>query len=204
LAFNHAAVPKGPVATARSYEQRLCRLVEESAELMKALRAVGSLGLPSWCIGAGVIRSLVWDALHDRPEPTLTIDVDVAYFDADVSSTFDDQLQVRLSDLIPDIRWDVVNQARVHEWLVGDDGQPVMPLTSLEDGVATWPEFATCVGVYLDGDHAIRVIAPYGLSDLFDLLVRHNPRRASAATYMERVKTKRFERRWPRLRICMP
>lgn len=85
MEFKHAAVPTSPATEARSYEQRLRSLVEESAELMAALRAVGSLGLPSWCIGAGVIRSMVWDALHDRPQPSLTTEVDVAYFDANAA-----------------------------------------------------------------------------------------------------------------------
>jgi hypothetical protein len=35
-------------------------------------------------------------------------------------------------------------------------------------------------------------IAPHGLEDLFHLRVRHNPIRASAAMFSERVKSKRF------------
>ena len=39
-------------------------MVTASDELMAALRVVRSLGLRSWCIGAGAIRSLIWDTLH--------------------------------------------------------------------------------------------------------------------------------------------
>lgn len=187
-----------------SNEQRLCNLVAASGQLMGLLRTVRSLGLSSWCIGAGVIRSLVWDALHGFQDLSKVADVDVAYFDADAGLDQEAELQERLSLLAPHIAWDVTNQAKVHEWLVGESGQAVPPLTSLEDGLGTWPEFATCVGVYLESDESIKVIAPHGLNDLFGLLVRHNPRQASVATFIHRVDSKQFGRRWPRLSICVP
>ncbi|WP_278044437.1 nucleotidyltransferase family protein [Achromobacter xylosoxidans] len=58
------------------YEQQLFDLVETSEQLMAALRAVRRLGLPSWCIGAGTIRSLVWDTLHGFQEPSIVVDVE--------------------------------------------------------------------------------------------------------------------------------
>jgi len=51
-----------------SYERRLCHLVDTSDALMTTLRTVRSLGLASWCVGAGIVRSLVWDALHGYKE----------------------------------------------------------------------------------------------------------------------------------------
>lgn len=171
---------------------------------MAALHAAQALGLSSWCLGAGVVRSLVWDTLHGFQEPSSVDDVDVAYFDADAPLSHDASLQQRLAVLAPHVNWDVTNQARVHEWLVDASGLAVAPLTSLQDGLATWPEFATCVGVYLDDEASVKVIAPHGLDDLFGLRVRHNPRRASAATYLERVQSKRFAQRWPRLTILAP
>jgi hypothetical protein len=83
---------------------------------MAALRAVRSLGLSSWCIGAGSIRSLVWDALHDFHEPSYVYDVDVAYFDAETPLTLDSELQARLHVTIPTLSWEVTNQAHVHQW----------------------------------------------------------------------------------------
>ena len=74
-------------------------------------------------------------------------------------------------------------------------------IRSLEEGVSTWPEFATCVGVNLDEEDAIGIVAPHGLDDLFGLLVRHNPLRVSVATYQQRIQSKRFGERWPLLSI---
>ena len=44
---------------------------------------------------------------------------------------------------------------RCTHWFAINLGQVVPPLGSLEEGVATWPEFATCVGVNLDDEESI-------------------------------------------------
>lgn len=177
-------------------------MVRSSNSLMAALRAVRSLGLRSWCIGAGAVRSLVWDALHGYERPSTLEDVDVVYFDDAARAPGQDaDLECRLARAMPALRWEVTNQATVHEWFAKTWGQVVSPVRSLEEGVATWPEFATCIGVNLDDEESIGVVAPHGLDDLFGLLVRHNPLRASAATYRERLQSKRFGERWPLLSI---
>ncbi|CAN7750779.1 nucleotidyltransferase family protein [Variovorax sp. LjRoot175] len=177
-------------------------MVRSSSSLMAALRVVRSLGLNSWCIGAGAVRSLVWDALHGYERPSAIEDVDVVYFDDAADSPGQDaDLERRLREAMPALRWEVTNQATVHDWFANNFGQVVPPVRSLEEGVGTWPEFATCVGVNLNDEESIGVVAPHGLDDLFELLVRHNPLRASAATYRQRVQSKRFGERWPLLSI---
>lgn len=182
--------------------QGLSEMVSESSELMTALRLVRSLELRSWCIGAGAVRSLVWDKLHGYEHSLKRDDIDVAYFDAEAIPEWDKKLETRLLSAMPALRWEVTNQAGVHRWFASALGQQVPVLESLEAGIATWPEFATCVGVYLNHDDSIGIVAPHGLNDLFELRVRHNPARASAATYRQRVQSKRFAERWPRLSIC--
>jgi len=113
------------------------------------------------------------------------------------------ELAARLTEAHPKIRWEVTNQARVHEWFLKEHSQVVPPLHSLAEGIATWPEYATCVGVKLARNNAIEVIAPHGLDDLFGLKVRHNPSRASAAVFADRVASKRFTDRWPMLSVVL-
>lgn len=183
-------------------EARLVAMVRSSKSLMAALRVVRSLGLNCWCIGAGAVRSLVWDALHGYERPSAIEDVDVVYFDDAAGGPGQDaDLERRLREAMPALRWEVTNQATVHVWFANNFGQVVPPVRSLEEGVATWPEFATCVGVNLDDAESIGVVAPHGLDDLFGLLVRHNPLRASTATYRRRVQSKQFGERWPLLSI---
>jgi uncharacterized protein len=176
---------------------QLAGMVRASASLMAALRAARGLGLASWCIGAGAVRSAVWDALHGFTAPSRLDDVDLVYFELPAQPGRDAALERDLRRALPGVAWEVTNQATVHEWFRDALQMRVEPLLSLEAGVATWPEYATCVGVTLNADDSIVVIAPHGLDDLFALRLRHNPSRADAATYRQRLNSKRFTERWP-------
>ena len=185
--------------------QQLVGLVRQSPALMAALQAVRSMDLPSWAIGAGAVRNVVWDHLHGYKQAMAMNDVDVVYYDADHTSRETEMLvQHRLCQSMPHIQWDVTNQAAVHLWYAQVFGQIVTPLTSLHEGIATWPEYATCVGISLSADDQLQVIAPYGLDDLFAMRVSWNPARVSAVAYSERVRQKAFTERWPRVSVEFP
>lgn len=187
---------------ARDHRSELVELAQRSSWFIAALRAVRTLQLPSWCIGAGAVRNLVWDALHGYAVPSRLADIDVAYFDANpVSAQRDHEAQAQLEALLPGAPWEVTNQAFVHLWFESVFGHPVAPLHSLEDAVSSWPEFATCVGLRLEPDDALTVIAPYGLDDLFSMVIRRNPARVSVRTYRERIERKRYAERWPAVTI---
>lgn len=191
-----------PTPSTNEMEERLRDLARRSFWFAPALRAVRDQGLTSWCIGAGAVRNLVWDALHDHPTPTHLADVDVAYFDAtDLMPERDAEIQHRLRSALPGTPWEVTNQAAVHHWFEGHFGHAVEPLHSLHEAVASWPEYATCVGLTLNEDDSIGVIAPYGLDDLFNCIVRRNPMRVSLATYRQRVEQKNYASRWPKVRV---
>lgn len=190
-----------PVTNKKDQAERLIQLVRSSSRVMELLAVARKLELESWCIGAGVIRSLVWDHLHGFSEPSPVEDIDVAYFDASADACPEAELAERLAASLPWARWEVTNQATVHEWFLKAQAQVVPPFRSLAEGIASWPEYATCVGVALSANDSIEVIAPHGLEDLFGLKVRHNPIRASAAVFAERVKSKRFAERWPKLSL---
>jgi hypothetical protein len=185
-----------------SDEARLIALARATPWFMQALEQVRALGLREGCIGAGAVRNLVWDALHEHATPSALADVDVAYFDSgDLSSSRDDGLQRSLGTSVPATPWKVTNQAAVHLWFEQHFGHAVAPLHSLEEAVASWPEYATAVGLSLDEQDRLNVIAPLGLDDLFSRVVRRNPVRASVQTYRERVASKRYAQRWPRVRV---
>src|SRR4051812_16256712 len=154
------------------FETDLERLVRDSPWFMAALGAVRALHWPvqsatqspPWGIGAGAVRNLVWDALHGHAAPSALIDVDVADFDPSAPLEHDAELERLLASAAPGIPWEVTNQAHVHRWFEACFGHPVAPLRSLADAVASWPEYATAVGVHLTDGNSVRVIAPYGLS----------------------------------------
>lgn len=182
--------------------ERLIALARATPWFMRTLVQVRALRLPAWCVGAGAVRNLVWDALHGYARPSALADIDVAHFDAhDLSPRRDALLQQRLQAMAPSLPWEVTNQAGVHLWFEQHFGHSVPPLRSLEEAVASWPEFATCVGLWLDdGDH-LHVLAPHGLDDLLGMVVRRNPVRVSLETYRERVASKRYSERWSRVDV---
>jgi uncharacterized protein len=190
------------VASEVSLEDRLISLVAKSRTTMRALEAARDLRLSSWCIGAGVVRNLVWDHLHRFELETSPEDIDLVFYDAsNLPQNLELHLEATLAKLEPTFAWEVVNQATVHHWLKSRFAKEVQPFQSLEQGVASWPEIATCVGITLAESGKIDVIAPHGLTDLFDMVVRWNPRRVSREVYMERMAQKRFAERWPMVKV---
>lgn len=177
-------------------------MASTSAWLAPALQAARSLDLASWCIGAGAVRNLVWDALHGHSGPSHLADLDFVYFDAaDLDARRDAALQRQLCLAAPQIPWEVTNQAGVHLWFERYFGHAVAPLRSLHEAVASWPEYATSVGLRLRADDTIEVIAPHGLDDLFNCVVRRNPARVSVASYQQRCAQKDYTRRWPKVTV---
>jgi uncharacterized protein len=179
-------------------------IVQSSAWFTRLLGAGQSLGLASWCIGAGALRNLVWDALHGHTKPSPLPDIDFAYFDAsDLSTASEQAVQAELLRRCPGEPWEATNQAAVHLWFEQHFGHAVAPLLSLEEAVASWPEYATSVAVTFDVTGALQVIAPHGLDDLMGLKVRRNPGRVSLDTYRQRVQQKKYTARWPRVQVEM-
>jgi hypothetical protein len=182
-------------------QERLIAVVRARPEIMAALRAVRGLRLPDWAVGAGLIRNAVWDYLHGYDEPIPTADIDVLYFDpSDLTSATEQDAERRLGRALPSARWDVKNQARVHLWYPAKFGRRIQPLRSVEDGLASWAETATAVAVRLEDDDRLTVLAPFGLGDLFGLVLRPVATWASRATAESRARNKRWLERWPLLR----
>ena len=184
------------------HSERLRRIIKKTGWLLDALLCARSLDLPDWAVGAGAIRSVVWDHLHGFTEPTPLADVDLVYFDpVDVSEERDAVLLAEAQRRCPDVPWEVTNQAGVHLWYESVFGSPVEPLTSTMDAVGTWPETATSVAVRLEADDRLTVIAPCGLQDLFEVVLRRNPRRVTVERFESRLRQKRIQERWPMVRV---
>ena len=158
------------------------------------------LQLPQWCIGGGVIRNIVFDNLSGT-KGTLHRDVDVAFFcRKDLTRQRDKEYESRLKDQMATVPWEVTNQAGVHLWFHKKYGYSVPPLKSIEDAIATWPETCSAVGIAKNAGK-YKVYAPCGLNDLFNMVVRRNPRRVDIKTYRKRIEDKQFSRKWPSVKI---
>jgi hypothetical protein len=190
----------GVLASGRGDAARLAAVLRGAPALMEALRVAREVAAPDWLISAGAIRDTVWDDLHDRP-PALPRDIDVNFFDpADLTPARDAAVEAALRERAPHLPWEAKNQAAVHLWYPRVFGFAVPPFHATAEAVATFPETASCVGVRLLADDDLLVIAPYGLTDLFGCVCRHNPARVSRDFYERRAAEKGWASRWPRLR----
>ena len=165
------------------------------------LERAPQLGMRDWYLGAGCITQTVWNELHGFPPDSHIKDYDLVYFDgSDLSSKAENSFEERAASLFGDlgVKVDVKNEARVHLWYEEHFGYPIEPYKSSEDAISTWPSTATAVGVTVEGEDR-RVFAPFGISDLFGLIVRPNKRQITKERYVE--KATRWASIWPKLRI---
>ena len=169
---------------------------------MAILRAVRHCAPPEWLVGAGLLRNLVWDYLHGYSRQTPPRDVDVAFFDpADLSPARDAAVTAQLTAVWPGVEWEATNQAAVHLWYAEKFGKTVPPLTSTEAAIATWPETATCTAVRLLPDDSLHIVAPFGLEDLFQMVLRRNPAQVTRAQFWQRLQEKQIRQRWPQVKV---
>ncbi len=174
----------------------IAAIVERDVQAMEQLRAVRALALPDWCIAAGFVRNRVWDQLHGIVPPRPANDIDVLYYDAaDLSKAPEQAYEARLNAVLP-APWQVRNQARMHVW----KGLPQHRSTA--DAMVYWLETVTAVGVRLEADDSLTVIAPHGTGDLLDLRCRPTAfGRTKLDEYTERIASKGWRELWPKVQF---
>lgn len=181
-------------------EDDIIDLIKKDEWMMKLLKAVKILNLPDGWICAGFVRSKIWDTLHGYTVRTLLQDIDVIYFDdANKDKERDKQLEKILISLLPDVPWSVKNEARMHS------RNGIAPYVSSIDAIAKFPETATALGVKLDNQDNVVIIAPHGIEDLIELTVRPTPFFAAnkdrISVYEKRIHKKNWKRHWDQLLI---
>ena len=181
--------------------QRLLALLRGNAALWECLERIAALDLPGWYLGAGCVTQTVWNAAHGKPPGADVDDHDLVYFDAgDLGEEAENAVVTRAQDAVAGlpVRMDVKNQARVHLWYRQRFGYDIAPYGSTEAAIRTWPTTATAIGVRLTrGDPT--VFAPFGLADLFALVVRANRVQITPAIYERKVA--RWSGCWPHLTV---
>ena len=183
---------------------RLSAILLGDADFVAALKAVQALGLPEAAIGAGAVWRRVFDHLTGQHHAPLAPDLDVVYYDVnDLSAETEEGAEATLGARLERWVWDVKNQARVHQWYAAKFGVAIDQHPSLEASIATWPVVANAVAVRLGARGGLEVVAPFGLDDLFGLVVRHNPRLVSVADYHAHLKKKDYEGLWPGVRVLV-
>lgn len=181
---------------------RLGATLMRSSIVSTILDRAPKLALPNWYLGAGCIAQTVWNDLHGYPLTSNIKDYDLVYFDSsDLSCETEESHARDAQEIFQElhVEVDVANEARVHLWYADHFGYAIKPYSSVEDGIASWPTTATAIGVRQDTDGKLATYAPFGLGDLFGMVVRPNKRQITKEIYLKKVE--RWTKYWPKLVI---
>ncbi|SFS70978.1 nucleotidyltransferase family protein [Paenibacillus sp. BC26] len=179
----------------------LIRIVQMNPVLQQVLGKSQSLQLEHYYVGAGCVTQTVWNYLCGRPLNEGIKDLDFVYYDEDLSYDKEGEIIDRVKALFGELPYelDVKNQARVHLWYEQAFGYSIQPYGSLEAAVNHWPSTATALGLRRDADGTWKVYAPFGLNDLFGLIVRANKAQITEPFYEQ--KAAKWKAKWPELKI---
>jgi hypothetical protein len=180
---------------------RFERIVRADPDLMDLLVAIRPLALPEWRLVAGCLYQTVWNVLTGRPRRTGIKDYDLAYFDPDLSWKAEDQVigQVAAATLGFPGAVEIRNQARVHLWFESRFGVAYPPLEGTDDALGRYASLVHAVGVRLEPDGRLDIAAPFGLDDLFAMVIR--PNRALDNRAAHTAKAARAKAIWPELTV---
>ena len=183
-------------------DARLIGIVRADPALMRVLTTVRDLGLPDWRLFSGAVYQGVWNARTGRPVGYGVKDYDIGYFDPDTSWDAEDVFIKRVAAAFDEPLRSLVevrNQARVHIWFPDHFNEPYEPLTHTDEALSRFVAPAFAVGVRLEADDRVTVAAPFGLQDVFDMVIRPNPNRPKASGWDKVIASARA--RWPELTV---
>lgn len=174
-------------------------IIWQTPVIRDALTRAQELALPNWRVVSGALYNVVWNHLTDRPAMYGVKDIDLFYFDPDISWEAEDTV-IRNSTGFPAAPpVEIRNQARVHIWYEQHFGYAIPPYESVEQAIDAFACKTHCVGIRLGDDGQLDLYAPHGLRDIFTLTVRPNPARPNHKTHEN--KGKRALEYWPELTI---
>jgi hypothetical protein len=185
-------------------ERRLEAIIRSDPDLMRLLARLRELRLPQWRLVAGCLYQTVWNVLTGRPRGTGIKDYDLIYFaDDDLSWEAEDLVIRRVAAATADCVGpvEVRNQARVHLWFERRFGVPYPQLPCADVALSRYASVVHAIGVRLEPDDRLDVAAPFGLDDLFAMVIRPNRAIENAASHTR--KAERAKAIWPEV-VVMP
>lgn len=175
------------------------KILRKNTELMSILEVLEKDGISNYYVGAGAINQTVFNYYHGYDINYGIKDYDIVYYDEDISYEKENvvikRLNARFNDL--DVCVDIKNQARVHIWYYEKYGIKKVPYTSVEDAIVRWGATITCIGVRLENGKLV-VFAPYGLNDIFGMIIRPVKKDFTKENYDERAD--KWMKKWPMLK----
>lgn len=176
-------------------------ILKKDPDLWQLITAASALNIPNLYVGGGSLAQSVWNHLFHKSIGYGFSDVDIVYFDGDLSEEKEKRVRNQISAALSPNRYDVdvKNEARVHLWYQAHFGMSIKPYSSTEDAISSWPSTATALGVYLDKKQKLQVFAPYGMNDIYKGIMRPNKQMITKAMYDKKVT--KWSQKWPELDV---
>jgi len=178
--------------------QDLLQAIQLNTDLMKILIIIRNLGLKDSWLAAGSIRNFIWNLLSDKSPFDRETDVDVIFFDPDISYEETVSLEKKLREDFPQYQWELKNQVYMHQ-----HSPHTVPYTSSRDAMSKYPERCTAIGLRLHADATLELFAPYGLEDILNFQVSPTPHfldnEDRMKLYQERLSKKNWQEKWKNL-----
>ena len=181
--------------------KQLEKIISSNEVLYNVLKKAYKIGLKNYYIGAGCVAQTIWNSQMNYELMYGISDIDFVYYDnLNLSSENEDStIEYIKNEINPcPIKLDIKNQARVHLWYKDHFGYDIKPYKSIEDAINSWPTTATSIGVRLKNKN-LKIYAPFGLNDLFGMIVRANKAQITEEIYIQKVK--KWKAKWPLLTI---
>ncbi len=177
--------------------KRFESIIRADENIMHLLAVMRSLGLPQWRLVAGCLYQTVWNVLTDRPRGTGIKDYDLIYYSDDASWEAEDAVIRSVAAATRDCVGPVEarNQARVHLWFPERFGCAYPSLANADELLRYYASIVHAVGLRLEADGSLDVAAPFGLDDMFAMVIR--PNRALDNAVSHTSKAQRAKAIWP-------
>ena len=178
-------------------EQEILDAFRENPDMMTILTIIRDLDLKDSWLAAGSVRNFIWNLLSDKSPFDSETEVDVIFFDPDVSYEETVSLENKLREDFPQYQWELKNQVYMHL-----HSPHTVPYTSSCDAMSKYPERCTAVGLRLNED-SIELFTPYGLEDIMNFQVSPTPHfienEDRMKLYQERLSKKNWQEKWENL-----
>ena len=179
-------------------EHEIPETFRENTDLMRILTIIRDLDLKDSWLAAGSVRNFIWNLLSDKSPFDSETDVDVIFFDPDVSYEETVSLEKKLREDFPRYQWELKNQVYMHL-----HSPHTVPYTSSCDAMSKYPERCTAIGLSLHADATLELFAPYGIEDILNFQVSPTPHflenEDRMKHYQERLSKKNWQEKWKNL-----
>jgi uncharacterized protein len=186
------------------HQRRFEAIIRSDPDLMDLLVRLRETRLPQWRLVAGCLYQTVWNVLTGRPRGTGIKDYDLIYFAPDdLSWEAEDAVIRRVTAATLGYVGPVEarNQARVHLWFERRFGVPYPQLSSADQALQRYASVVHAIGVRLEADDSLDLAAPFGLDDLFAMVIRPNRALDNAVSHAR--KSARAKAIWPEV-VVLP